>query len=113
MYRLTRRTPLSTGQKQGDIIRDGELSPSTIRKLLRSGTLARVSTPPLAETPGNWDGSLKRLEQAGVVTLEDLIMANPAKLAKVVNKTSGTIKRWQAQAESLLKPAAEKKKKGN
>lgn len=104
MYRLTRRTPLSSGQKQGDIIQDGELKKRTIDRMLATGTLVRVSTPPLSELPG-WDDRAGLLARAGVITVEDLLEADRSKLTKATKKTVTTIRRWQAEARKAIEAA--------
>lgn len=101
MYRLTRRTPLSSGQKQGDIIQDGELKRKIIDKMLASGTLVRVSTPPLDELPG-WETRAKLLAKAGIRTVQDLIEADMAELRKATKKTTTTIRRWQTEAKKAI-----------
>jgi hypothetical protein len=103
MYRLTRRTPLSSGQKQGDIIQDGDLKQTTILKMLSTGTLVRVSTPPLSELPG-WEERAKLLAKAGVITVQEFIEADRQKLARVAKKTATTIRRWQAEARKAIEP---------
>lgn len=105
MYRMVRHTPLSSGQKYGDIIRDGELSPATIQKFLTSGTLVRVSTPPLSELP-QWEKrpELAALARANVITIEDLMRADENKLAKVIKKSARTIRQWQEEATQWLNP---------
>jgi hypothetical protein len=101
MYRHTRRTPLSSGQRQGDIIQDGDLKPKTIQALLSAGTLVRVSTPPLSELPG-WKTRAKLLAKAGIITVQDFIEADKAKLIKVTKKTATTVNRWKAEAKKAI-----------
>jgi hypothetical protein len=101
MYRLTRRTPLSTGQRQGDIIQDGDLKGKTIQKFLATGTLVRVSTPPLTELP-DWEKRAGLLEKAGIITIQDLIEASPAQLVRATKKARTTVRRWQAEAKKAI-----------
>jgi len=105
MYRMVRHTPLSSGHKYGDIIRDGELSPATIQKFLASGTLVRVSTPPLSELP-QWEKrpELAALARANVITIEDLIRANETELAKAIRKSVRTIRQWKDEVMVWLNP---------
>lgn len=105
MYRMIRHTPLSSGQKYGDILRDGDLSARVIDKLLQSGTLVRVSTPPLSELP-QWEKrpELAALARVHVITIEDLIRADENKLAKVIKKSVRTIRQWKEEATQWLNP---------
>jgi hypothetical protein len=100
---MVRRTPLSTGQKYGDIIKDGELSPNTIARMLESGTLVRVATPPLSELP-DWDKRAGTLAMAGVFTVTQLIEANVSNLAKSIKRPAKIIKQWQDEAIAWLNP---------
>jgi len=111
MYRMTKQAPLQTGQKYGDIIRDGELSPGTIQALLARAILVRVSTPPLSELSECWEKRARKLNKAGIVTVEDLAQANVNKTAKVVSLSPRTIRRWQQEAIDYLNPKKPKKGK--
>lgn len=103
MYRYVRKTPLDTGHKYGSILRDGDLKEKTINKFLESGTLIRVSTPPLSEIPA-FETRSKLLAKASIETVEDLIKANPNQVAKKVIKSAATIRRWQSEAMEWLAP---------
>lgn len=103
MYRMVRHTPLSTGHKYGDIIKDGELAPATMTRMLASGTLVRVSTPPLSELP-EWDRRAAALALAGVFTVSHLIEANVSNLARSTKKPAKIIKQWQDEALAWLNP---------
>ena len=108
MYRMVKRsTPLATGQKYGDIIRDGELKPEVINRLLRGGTLVRVSTPPLSELP-DWDRQAEILAKVGVRTISELAEYDAIKLAKEVKKPVRIIKQWQDEALAWLNPTPSK-----
>ena len=109
MYRVTKHTPLSTGQKYGDIIRDGDLSTTTIQTLLIRGILSRVSTPPLAELSDCWERRSKKLVEAGIITIDDLIKANVSQTAKAISMSPRTVKRWQQAALYYLSPKKPKK----
>lgn len=103
MYRMVKHTPLSTGHTYGDIIKDGELSPSTIARMLASGTLVRVTTPPLSELP-DWDKRADILRAVGVITITNLIEANVIDLAKSIKRPAKIIKQWQDEALAWLNP---------
>lgn len=103
MYRLVKHTPLSTGHKYGSIIRDGELSPATITRMLESGTLSRVSAPPLSELP-DWEERAGQLVEVGIITVDDLLKANVNQLAKKLKKASKTVKQWQDEVLKWLNP---------
>lgn len=103
MYRHNRNTPLSSGHKKGDIVRDGDLKPEIRDKMLKAGTLVRISTPPLAQLP-KFKQRAKDLLEAGIVTVEDFVKAEAGDLAKQVGKTKATLIKWQAEAEQWLAP---------
>lgn len=103
MYRMTRNTPLATGQRYGDIIKDGDLKPHVIARLLESGTISRISTPPLTELP-NWESRAEILVKGEVVTIQDLIDADSTALARKVKKPVRIIKQWQDEALAWLNP---------
>lgn len=103
MYRYVRRTPLDTGHKYGDILRDGDLKPATIEAFLASGILVRISTPPLSEIP-TFEKRCELLAQANIITVADLIKANPGQTAKKTKKSVSTIRRWQSEVMQWLMP---------
>lgn len=106
MYRMVRNTPLSTGQKKGEIIKDGELKPEIIQRFLASGTLTRVETPPLTELP-EFEDRAATLAKAEVVTIQDLAEANVTGLAKSLGKSTRSIKQWQDEALAWLSPPSQ------
>jgi hypothetical protein len=108
---MTRHTPLSTGQKYGDIIKDGDLCPTTICILLDKGILTRVSTPPLSELSEMWEKRARKLNKAQVVTISDLIEANVPDVAKAIKMSSSTVRRWQIEAIEHLNPTKKKPRK--
>lgn len=103
MYRMVRHTPLSTGQKYGDIIRDGDLNPAVIQKMLSSGTLLRVNTPPLSELP-EWDKQAGLLAGTNVLTIRDLLDVDVNELARKIKRPARIIKQWQDEALAWLNP---------
>lgn len=104
MYRMVKHTPLSSGQKYGDILKDGDISAAAIQKMLASGTLVRVSTPPLSELPGEWDKRTAALMMCGVVTIQNLIEADTTELARKLKRPARVIKQWQDEALAWLNP---------
>ena len=111
MYRMTKRTPLATGQQYGAIIKDGELSATTIQALLSKGILARVTTPPLSELSECWEKRAEKLRAANVRTIDDLIQAKPVAVARAIQMTARTVRRWQQEAVDYLNPRQPKKGK--
>jgi hypothetical protein len=103
MYRYTRKVPLTTGQQYGAVIRDGDLKPKVIEKFLATGTLIKISTPPLSEIPA-YEKRSKELLKASIQTIEDLIECNATEVAKKLNKSTVTIRRWQSEAMQWLMP---------
>ncbi len=103
MYRYVRQTPLDTGHKYGSILKDGDLKEKTISKFLKTGTLVKITTPPLSEIP-NFDKRSKLLAKVNIDTIEDLISANANEVAKKIKKSAITIRRWQSEAMQWLVP---------
>lgn len=108
MYRWIRQTPLDTGHKYGDVLKDGDLPAKSIARFLETGSLVRVSSPPLAEIPA-FEERAETLEPAGVVMISDLVEANATELAKKINKSASTVRRWQSEAMQWLAPDQIKK----
>lgn len=111
MYRMTRNTPLSTGQRYGDIIRDGDLKPATISRMLESGTLVQIDTPPLSELP-EWDKRAEMFSRAGIVTIQDLLEADVVGLARQLKRSVRQVKQWQDEAMAWLTLPSQDKKSG-
>jgi len=109
MYRYTKQTPSATGQTYGSIVRDGDLPPNAIKKLLAKGILVREVTPPLSEIP-NFEDRAKQLAKAGVITVTDLVETDVKTTAKKIRKSQSTIRRWQMDAIQWLSPEPEVKK---
>jgi hypothetical protein len=107
MYRYVRHVPLATGQKYGDIIKDGDLKQSVIDKMLASGTLVKISMPPLTELP-HWESRAKILNAANVTTVSDLLLADVDNLAKKLKKPVKIIKNWQDEVTAWLRPPVTK-----
>lgn len=102
LYRVISRTPLSTGHKQGDIIKEGELK--HIAKLLAAGRVAEVASPPLSELPG-WANKAKLLEPTGILTVQELIECDEAAVSERLGyKTTSTVRRWKREVERWLSP---------
>lgn len=106
MYRYVRHTPLDTGHKYGDILKDGDLKQKVIDKFLASGILVRITTPPLSEIP-DFEKRSVLLIKAGIETIEDLTEANPNQVAKKIRKSVSTVRRWQSEAMKWLVPDIE------
>lgn len=105
MYRMVKHTPLSSGHKYGDILRDGDISAAAVQKMLLSGTLVRVSTPPLSELPGEeWEKRAATLMMHGIVTVQNLIEADITELARKLKRPARIIKQWQDEALAWLNP---------
>jgi len=104
MYRYTRHTPLSTGQKYGAIIKDSDLPAHIIERFLTSGTLIKMELPPLAVLPDNWQERRDILATANIFTIGDLLAADDKKLGRAIQKTPKVIKTWKSEAEQWLNP---------
>lgn len=102
MYRYTRQTPLSTGQKYGAIIKDGDLPAHTIERFLASGTLIKMELPPLAVLPDDWQERREILAVANIFTIGDLLGADVRQLSRATGKTSKIIREWKTEAERWL-----------
>jgi hypothetical protein len=111
MYRYVRHTPLDTGHKYGDILKDGDLKPETIRLFLSTGTLIQVSSPPLSEIPA-FEKRAVELAEFNIITVKNLAEADAVILARKIGKSATTIRRWQTEAMQWLQPDRPKKKSG-
>lgn len=108
-YRMIKRTPLSTGQVEGDLISENVFKAQTLKTLVDKGVLVLVSMPPLAELPG-WSIRAEKLAKLGVITIDDLLDADEGKLREIRGefhyKTNVPIDKWKSEAMMWLKPAA-------
>jgi hypothetical protein len=86
MYRYVRHTPLDTGHKYGDILKDGDLKPETIRLFLSTGTLIQVSSPPLSEIPA-FEKRAVELAEFNIITVKNLAEADAVILARKIGKS--------------------------
>lgn len=102
MYRLTRRTPLATGQKYGAIIRNGELPAHIIEAFLKSGTLVKMELPPLAVLPDEWQERRELLATVNIHTIGDLLDAKEREVSKAIKRPPKIIKEWKTEAERWL-----------
>jgi hypothetical protein len=99
---------LSTGEKRGDPPVDGSKF-KNLDILVKVGALARVSTPPLLELPG-WTKRAEKLAGGGIITVEDLLDADPKKVARLFGyKTTSGVERWKTEVVEWLKPPTVKK----
>lgn len=71
--------------------------------MIKSGTLAEVSTPPLVELP-DWDERAQILAQVGVVTVSDLVVTEEKELSKLLKRPTKTIKDWKREVLEWLNP---------
>ena len=104
IYRLLDNLSYKNGKflPMGSLQRLGDLSPNVIGILLERGAISIPTTPPLATLPG-WETRAKRLERGcEIVTVMDLLDADPERIAATLRTRADTVKAWQAEAESFL-----------
>jgi len=108
IYRLLNNLTYKDGRQleQGTLQRLDDLSERVIGILLERGAIAIPQTPPLATLPG-WETRARRLERsADIVTIMDLLDADPVRIAAMLHTRADTVKAWQHEAESFLKAGA-------
>jgi hypothetical protein len=104
IYRLLDNLSYKDGRflAVGTLQRLDDLSPRIIGILLERGAIAVPATPPLATLPG-WETRAKRLEgRCEIVTIIQLLDANPESVATALRTRAETVKAWQAEAEQFL-----------
>lgn len=90
----------------GSLQKLGDLSERIVGILLERGAIAIPQTPPLATLPG-WEKRATRLERGlGIVTILDLLDADPVLAAAMLHTRADTVKAWQREAESYLRAGA-------
>lgn len=108
--RWTRLSPSSTTPpvKNGEVVRedDTRFSPQVRERLIASGTLAPIQTPPLFELP-DWEERAGILAELGIVTISDLAAANERSVAKGTGKSIKLIRQWIGEAEKWLNPESQ------
>ena len=87
---------LSNGIRRGDVFTDSRLKPKTTAMLLARHIIAPASTPPISAIEGLAEIA-DVLKSAGVVTLEDLIVAKA-----VDGFTAEELAEWQAVATCAM-----------
>ena len=95
----------------GSITRLEWLRPEQIGRLLAIGAVSRAATPPLMVLPG-WKLRAGKLQQIGIVTVEDLLEADVAQVMEHMEvKRAETIEKWQAQATQEILVSAKPRKR--
>jgi hypothetical protein len=104
LYRVLK--DLSTGHKRGDVVEGSQFK--MLDLLVAKNALAPISTPPLAELPG-WTKRLEKMQELGIVTVQDLLDADSEAVARVFGyKSTAGIERWKKEATEWLKPVTVK-----
>lgn len=104
IYRLLDNLSYRDGRflEKGTLQRLDDLSPGKIAILLERGAIAIPASPPLAALPG-WETRAKRLEgRCEIVTIIQLLDANPQSVATALRTRAETVRAWQAEAEQFL-----------
>jgi len=105
LYRLLDNLSYKDGRflAVGTLQRLDDLSDRVIGILLERGAIAIPATPPLATLPG-WDTRAKRLERScEIVTIMELLDADPARIAATLRTRADTVKAWQVEAQQFIK----------
>ena len=104
LYRLLDNLSYKDGRflAVGTLQRLDDLSDRVIGILLENGAIAVPATPPLSTLPG-WETRAKRLERScEIVTIMELLDADPARIAATLRTRTDTVKAWQAEAEQFI-----------
>ena len=75
--------------------------------LEHKGSIMKASTPPLGILP-QWEARAARMLNAGIVTVEDLVDANPEELADSIGSSPETVRGWQTEVMKwvIVEPSA-------
>lgn len=115
LYRIVQNLELGrdgTTIPAGTIDRLPTISARGIEVLTRRGVIALVQTPPLAVLPG-WKTRAKRLEPAGIVTVDQFLDAPIDDIAALLSVIPGTVARWHAEIMAqLIAPAGAPRRGG-
>jgi hypothetical protein len=104
IYRLLDNLTYKDGRQlpAGTLHRLDDLSENVIAVLLERGAIAIPATPPLMTLPG-WETRAKRLERGcGIVTIMQLLDADPGRAATALRTRADTIRAWQTEAQAFL-----------
>lgn len=92
---------LSGVAQRGELTQLTHLKLEQIAKLEQSGAVSRVSAPPLAALP-DWEKRAVKLQNIGIVDVEQLVEADPAQIAKALRVKAETAVQLQRDAEQFL-----------
>lgn len=111
LYRMIKRTPLSTGHRYGDLIVSDRLRPKVIEALVAKKVIALVQGPPLNELPG-WTTRASRLrKRLAIYTVADFICHDTKVIANEYNYRISTVERWKEEAMQWLITSTKTQKK--
>ena len=92
--------PLSKGFNKvipaGSIVNIGWLNDEQLAKLVEVGAIARIQAPPLSRFPG-WKTRSKRLNKAGISSVEAFLEADDEWLAGKLGLKPPTVARWKSE----------------
>lgn len=86
IYRVM--TKLDTGHVPGDLVKTGWKSARIIEILEQKGRIQRIDTPPLDQLPG-WELRARKLERAGVVTIDDFFNTDKEAIVTALGHKTG------------------------
>lgn len=99
IYRVIKRTPLSTGHTYGQIVQGKVFkAQKVINALIHKKVLAEVNAPPLSEFPG-WKLKSGKLARAGIATVNDFLNCDSVMVAKELGYQTRTINKWKKEIE--------------
>ncbi len=78
------------------------LDGDTQQLLIRKGAVREVESPPLSELAG-WQTRGRRLLSLGIVTMEDMLDADPDAVAVELGVKPATVEKWQAELKDWSK----------
>lgn len=77
------------------------VAPKSLAALEARGAIAPVASPPLVALP-NWQARARKLTAAGVLTIAEVIEADPVRLARTCRVALAVVTAWQEEALLLL-----------
>ena len=99
IYRVIKRTPLSTGHVQGQIVGGRAFkTQKNVDALVARNVIMEISGPPLSELPG-WKVKAGKLAKLDVITTTDFLMRDTGELSNKLGYKKTTVDRWKKEVQ--------------